>query len=93
MVAITADENALPVLSATLQGDTLRIGLDEAQTRSIVTSRLEARVTLPTVEAVNLSGGARLWLDGTAPQATELTLASTAAPAPISSICTFETRR
>jgi len=73
-VAITADENVLPVLSATLQGDTLRIGLDEAQTRSIVTSRLEARVTLPTLEAVNLSGGARLWLDGTAPQATELML-------------------
>jgi hypothetical protein len=69
MVAITADEKALPVLS-----DTLRIGLDETQTRSIDTSRLEASVTLPTLEAVNLSGGARLRLDGTTPRATELVL-------------------
>ena len=73
-VAITANKNVLPVLSATLQGDTLRIGLDETQTRSIVTSRLEARVTMPTLEAVNLSGGARLRLDGTAPQAADLLL-------------------
>jgi hypothetical protein len=73
-VAITADENVLPVLSATLQGDTLRIGLDETQTRSIVTSRLEARVTMPTLEAVNLSGRARLRHEGTAPQAAAFVL-------------------
>ncbi len=73
-VTITADENALPLLSATRQGDTLRIGLDETQTRSIVTSRLEAHVTLPVLKAVSLSGGARLRLEGTAPQATGLLL-------------------
>ncbi len=73
-VSITADEKVLPVLSATLHGDTLRIGLDETQTRSIVTSRLQAHVTLPVLTAVNLSGGARLQLEGAAPQAVDFAL-------------------
>jgi Putative auto-transporter adhesin, head GIN domain len=73
-VSISANESVLPVLSATVRGDTLHIGLDETQTRSIVTSRLEAHVTLPVLEAVNLSGGARLRLEGTVPLATEFVL-------------------
>jgi hypothetical protein len=73
-VAITTDENVLPAIRASVIGDTLRLELDTAQGGSFIATRREARVSMPVLEALTLSGGAQLRLGDTAPQAVDVRL-------------------
>ena len=73
-VSITSAENALSAIRASVVGDTLRLELDPIQGGSIVTSRLEAQVTMPLLQALTLSGGAQIRTGDSAPRSADLRL-------------------
>jgi RNA polymerase sigma factor (sigma-70 family) len=62
-VAITADDNVLPHVKATKDGDALKIGLDRAG-RSFQDVTLKAVVTMPALEGVSASGAGKVTIGG-----------------------------
>ena len=75
-VSVTTDDNLVDAISVKKDGDTLRIELDTSKLSAISSTRLEAAVTMPTLQAVTLDGGARLNVAEPAPQATNLTVSA-----------------
>ena len=73
-VSVTADDNIVEVLSVRQEGGTLYLELDRSKTISIQSNRLEAAVTMPSLQRVDLSGGSRLDLAQPAPQADSFTM-------------------
>ncbi len=73
-VSVTADDNVLDYIVAAKEGNTLRLGLDTSQRSSFSTTKLEAAVTMPTLQAVTVSGGSQLYLGQSAPQGSSLTV-------------------
>lgn len=61
-VAVTVDDNLVERLRVELKGDTLHVGLDPGWTYSNAT--LEATVTLPSLTALEVTGGARTDVSG-----------------------------
>lgn len=61
-VEITVDDNVKEHLEVTKSGDTLRIRLTGFRNYSSVT--LEARITMPDIYGINLSGGSRVDITG-----------------------------
>jgi hypothetical protein len=56
-VSVTADDNILDVLSVKKVGQTLSIDIDRTRAVSINSTKLEAAVTMPALQAVEVSGG------------------------------------
>ncbi len=73
-VSVTADDNVLDFVTVRKEGETLRIELDTSKVTSFSTTRLEAAVTLPTLQAVTRDGGAQLDLAQPAPKGVNLTV-------------------
>jgi hypothetical protein len=69
-VLVTADDNLLDVVDVKKEGSILVVGLVSG--RSVNTTRLEAAVTLPTLEAVNLNGGSTFTVTGNLPKSSSL---------------------
>ncbi|MCU0509526.1 MAG: DUF2807 domain-containing protein [Anaerolineae bacterium] len=63
-VAVTVDDNLVQHLDVRMDGDTLRIGLKPALRFSFRNTTLRAEITMPDVEALDLSGATRTRLDG-----------------------------
>ena len=61
-VTISADDNIMTYVQVTKTGDTLKIGLQSG--RSYNNTTLKAKVTLPTLEGLELSGAAKGTLSG-----------------------------
>ncbi len=55
-VSVTVDDNVLEHLEVSMSGDTLRIGLKPLVRLGFGNVTLKARIALPTLEGVNLSG-------------------------------------
>ncbi len=75
-VSVTTDDNLLDAIAVKKEGETLRIELDKSKLNVISTTRLEAAVTMPMLQAVTLDGGARLNAAQPAPQAPNLTMSA-----------------
>lgn len=73
-VSITTDDNVLDVLSVKKDGDMLQVGVDKSKILSIRTTKLEAAITMPELQAVTLGSGCRLKLAQPSPKGTSLTL-------------------
>jgi len=54
-ITTTADDNVLPYVQVTKEGDTLKVGLQD-KPRYELKTHLEAEITLPTLAVLNLSG-------------------------------------
>lgn len=75
-VSVTADDNLLDAVSVTKQGDTLRIGFDPTKSFSMNSTRLEAAITMPTLQAVSADGGSNLSVSQPAPKAVNVTVSA-----------------
>ncbi len=73
-VSVTTDDNVFDAIIASKEGSTLRLGFDTLKHPSVSTTRLEAAVTMPQLQTVNVDGGAQLRLGQPAPKGTTLTL-------------------
>jgi hypothetical protein len=63
-VVITVDEKVVPYLDVTVQGDTLRISLKPGLTMTGATGPLDAKVTMPKLTGLDLSGATRTAISG-----------------------------
>jgi Putative auto-transporter adhesin, head GIN domain len=63
-VALTVDEKVVPYLDVTVQGDTLRIALKPGLSMAGATGPLKAKVTMPKLTGLNLSGATRATVAG-----------------------------
>ena len=63
-VAITVDEKVVPYLDVVVQGDTLRIALQSGLSLTGATGPLEAKVTMPKLTGLDLSGASRAIIGG-----------------------------
>jgi len=61
-VVVSADDNILPDVEVTLSGDTLRIGLRPG--RNYARATLRARIALPSLRGVGLSGASQATITG-----------------------------
>ena len=61
-VEITADDNVKEYLNVTKSGDKLEIGLEGYRSYSLVT--LEAKITMPNIYEIDLSGGSQASITG-----------------------------
>ncbi len=75
-VSVTADDNLLDAVSVTKQGDTLRIGFDPTKSLSLNSTKLEAAVVMPALQAVSADGGSSLSVSQPAPKAVNLTVSA-----------------
>ncbi len=75
-VSVTTDDNLLDAVSVKKEGETLRIELDTSKLNVTNSTRLEAAVTMPTLQSVSLDGGAQLTVAPPAPQAANLTVSA-----------------
>ncbi len=71
-VSVTADDNVMDYIVAKKEGTNLRLGFDTSKISSFNTTKLEATVTMPALQAVTLSGGSQLYLGQSAPQGSSL---------------------
>jgi hypothetical protein len=63
-VVISVDEKVVPYLDVTVQGDTLRIALKPGLTVTGATGPMVAKVTMPKLTGLNLSGATRTNVGG-----------------------------
>lgn len=75
-VSVTSDDNLLDVVSVTKEGDTLRIGFDQTKSLSIRSTKLEAAVVMPALQAVSADGGSSLSIAQPAPKAVNLAVSA-----------------
>ena len=63
-VVVNVDEKVVPYLDVTVQGDTLRIHLRPGLTLSGASGPLEAKVSMPALNGLNLSGATQTTVTG-----------------------------
>ncbi len=73
-VSVTADDNVIDYIVAQKEGTTLRLGFDSSKFSSFNTTKLEVAVTMPTLQAVVMSGGSQLYLGEHAPRGSSLSV-------------------
>ncbi len=71
-VTVRAEDNIMDYIVVQKEGDNLKVGLDTTRFTSFSTGGLDVAVTMPELQAVSLSGGARLTTGGTAPKGSDL---------------------
>jgi hypothetical protein len=60
-VAVTADDNVLPVIETTVGGDTLRIGSKQSYNTSL---GVKVKITVPALDGVSVSGSGNIHATG-----------------------------
>lgn len=63
-VSLTVDQNVVPYLDISAQGDTLRISIRPGLVLAGSTGPLEARIAMPALRALELSGATRATISG-----------------------------